>query len=224
MSFSSDLDGLDLLVVPVTAFEQNCAVLWDPASRHAVVVDPGGDVPRVMRELEARDLTLDAILLTHGHLDHAGGGDALRTAASRRQGAMVPVIGPDARDAFLLSGIAAQAAHFGLDGMQDVTVDRYVADNDTLSLLGRTFLVRHVPGHTPGHVIFHDAHARFAFVGDTLFRGSVGRTDFPYGDGPLLIRMVAERLLPLGDDVTILPGHGGITTIGQERRVNPFLR
>ncbi|MBB2202727.1 MBL fold metallo-hydrolase [Gluconacetobacter tumulisoli] len=216
--------ALELEIIPVTAFGQNCSILWDLATRHAVVVDPGGDVPLLLRELAVRDLTVDTILLTHGHLDHAGGADELRDELSRRQGAPVPVVGPDARDAFLLSDIASQAARFGLEGMRNVTVDRYVTDGETLSLLGRTFHVLHVPGHTPGHVVFHDPQARFAFVGDTLFRGSVGRTDFPYGNGPQLIEAITARLLPLGDDVTILPGHGGTSTIGAERHSNPFLR
>ncbi|GBQ29152.1 MBL fold metallo-hydrolase [Gluconacetobacter azotocaptans] len=216
--------ALELDIIPVTAFGQNCSILRDPATGHAVVVDPGGDVPRLLHELAVRDLTVDMILLTHGHLDHAGGADELRDELSRRQGAPVPVVGPDARDAFLLSDIASQAARFGLEGMRNVTVDRYVTDGETLSLLGRTFHVLHVPGHTPGHVVFHDPEARFAFVGDTLFRGSVGRTDFPYGNGPQLIEAITTRLLPLGDDVTILPGHGGASTIGAERHSNPFLR
>lgn len=226
MSLSStpDLAGLELAVVPVTAFGQNCSILWDPATRHAVVVDPGGDVPVLLHALAARDLTVDCILLTHGHLDHAGGADVLRNELVRLQGGTVPIIGPDERDAFLLSDIAAQAARYGLTGMGNVTVDRYVTDGEILPVLGRSLAVLHVPGHTPGHVVFHDPKAGFAFVGDTLFRGSVGRTDFPYGNGPQLLQAITDRLLPLGDGVTILPGHGDMTTIGAERRNNPFLR
>ncbi|GBQ61327.1 MBL fold metallo-hydrolase [Komagataeibacter swingsii] len=214
---------LSLEIVPVTAFGQNCSILWNPGTRHAVVVDPGGDVPRITAFITEKDLSVDAIWLTHGHLDHAGGADALRRELSTRQGAPVPVIGPDRADDALLSSITRQAALFGLNGLENVTPDRFVKHGEMLEALGHRFEVRHVPGHTPGHVIFHDPESRFAFVGDTLFRGGVGRTDFPYGDHDQLIEAIRRELLPLGDDVTILPGHGPATTIGAERKGNPFL-
>lgn len=214
---------LSLEIVPVTAFGQNCSILWNPDTHHAVVVDPGGDVPRIMAFITQKGLTVDAIWLTHGHLDHAGGADALRRELSTRQGAPVQVIGPDRADDALLSAITQQAALFGLSGLENVTPDRFVKHGETLEALGHRFEVRHVPGHTPGHVIFHDPESRFAFVGDTLFRGGVGRTDFPYGDHDQLIDAIRRELLPLGDDVTILPGHGPATTIGAERKGNPFL-
>ncbi|MBV1834812.1 MBL fold metallo-hydrolase [Novacetimonas pomaceti] len=221
----SQPSSLALEVVPVTAFAQNCSILWDRRSRHAIVVDPGGDVPRLLKVIADRNLTVDAILLTHGHLDHAGGADALRDELTVRQdGHQVPLIGPDARDDFLLSSITQQAARFGVEGMQDAHVDRFVTDGERLDLLGHEFQVLHVPGHTPGHVVFFDPQARFAFVGDTLFQGSVGRTDFPYGDADVLKEAIVRQLLPLGDDVTILPGHGPATTIGAERQGNLFLR
>ncbi|MBV1830743.1 MBL fold metallo-hydrolase [Komagataeibacter sp. AV436] len=214
---------LSLEVVPVTAFGQNCSILWNPDTHHAVVVDPGGDVPRIMAALTDKALTVEAIWLTHGHLDHAGGADALRRELSARQGAPVPVLGPDRADAPLLASIPQQAALFGLTGLENVQPDRFVKHGETLEALGHSFQVRHVPGHTPGHVVFYDPDARFAFVGDTLFKGGVGRTDFPYGDHDQLIAAIGRELLTLHDDVTILPGHGPATTIGAERKGNPFL-
>ncbi|WP_308719456.1 MBL fold metallo-hydrolase [Komagataeibacter xylinus] len=214
---------LSLEVVPVTAFGQNCSILWNPETHHAVVVDPGGDPPRIMAALTDKALAVDAIWLTHGHLDHAGGADALRRELSARQGAPVPVLGPEQADAPLLDTIPQQAALFGLSGLENVKPDRFVKHGETLEALGHSFEVRHVPGHTPGHVVFYDPDARFAFVGDTLFKGGVGRTDFPYGDHDQLIAAIGRELLTLGDDVTILPGHGPATTIGAERKGNPFL-
>ena len=217
-------------VVVVTPFQQNCSIHWDEGSRKALVVDPGGDVPEILARLATLDLEVEAILLTHGHLDHAGGVQELRQALMRQAlmrqalGSPVSVIGPDRRDDFLLSGIASQAAALGITGMRDASTDRHVEEGEVLELAGRRLEVLWVPGHTPGHVVFFDRAARLLIAGDTLFQGSVGRTDFPYGDGPLLARSIKEKLFTLGDDVTVLPGHGGMTRIGEERAGNPFLR
>ncbi|KXV27203.1 MBL fold metallo-hydrolase [Gluconobacter japonicus] len=204
----------------MTPIRQNCTILWDERN-HAIVVDPGGDVDDLLQELTG--LTVDAILLTHGHLDHAGGADDLRTRLTEAQGQPVPVLGPDRRDAFLLSTIEKQAAHFGLSGMVSVVPDRFLEDGETLRLLGHDIEVRHLPGHTPGHVVFIDHASGRAIVGDTLFRRTVGRTDFAYGDSEALIAGIRRQLLSLPDETVVLCGHGMPTTIGEERRSNPFL-
>ncbi len=212
-----------LEIVVVTPFQQNCQILRDGNTGRGVVVDPGGDVPQILARLAGLDVSVEAILLTHGHLDHAGGAAALRDALPPVSGAPVPVVGPDRRDAFLLAGIAAQARTLGIADMQSVAPDRYLEEGDVLSFAGCRLRVLHVPGHTPGHVVFIEEALRFGLVGDTLFRGSVGRTDFPYGDGPALMAGIRTKLLGLGDDLAIVPGHGAGSTIGQERRTNPFL-
>ncbi|MBS1051833.1 MBL fold metallo-hydrolase [Gluconobacter japonicus] len=204
----------------MTPIRQNCTILWDERN-HAIVVDPGGDVDDLLQELTG--LTVDAILLTHGHLDHAGGADDLRTRLTEAQGQPVLVLGPDRRDAFLLSTIEKQAAHFGLSGMVSVVPDRFLEDGETLRLLGHDIEVRHLPGHTPGHVVFIDHASGRAIVGDTLFRRTVGRTDFAYGDSEALIAGIRRQLLSLPDETVVLCGHGMPTTIGEERRSNPFL-
>ncbi|WP_337905501.1 MBL fold metallo-hydrolase [Gluconobacter japonicus] len=211
---------LNVKRVAVTPIRQNCTILWDERN-HAIVVDPGGDVDDLLQELTG--LTVDAILLTHGHLDHAGGADDLRTRLTEVQGQPVPVLGPDRRDAFLLSTIEKQAAHFGLSGMVSVVPDRFLEDGETLRLLGHDIEVRHLPGHTPGHVVFIDHASGRAIVGDTLFRRTVGRTDFAYGDSEALIAGIRRQLLSLPDETVVLCGHGMPTTIGEERRSNPFL-
>ena len=211
---------LNVKRVAVTPIRQNCTILWDERN-HAIVVDPGGDVDALLQELNS--LTVDAILLTHGHLDHAGGADELRARLTEAQGQSVPVVGPDRRDEFLLSTIEKQAAHFGLSGMVSVVPDRFLEDGETLRLLGHDIEVRHLPGHTPGHVVFIDHASGRAIVGDTLFRRTVGRTDFAYGDSEALIAGIRQQLLSLPDDTVVLCGHGMPTTIGEERRSNPFL-
>lgn len=204
--------------------QQNCQILYDQDTMRGVVVDPGGDVPRIMDRITALGVGIEAILLTHGHLDHAGGADELRDTLPALPGGPVPVIGPDRRDLFLLQSVAEQAASWGIAGMRDVVPDRFLEEGEVLSYAGCTLRVLHVPGHTPGHVVFVDDAHRFALVGDTLFQGSVGRTDFPYADGDGLIDGIRRKLLTLGDDFSIVPGHGPTSTIGAERTGNPFVR
>ena len=213
-------------VIPVTPFQQNCAILWDEADRRGLVVDPGGEADRVLQAVDQLGVAVERILLTHGHLDHAGGAAELQASLRARTGdsASVPVEGPDRRDAFLLEGIEAQARAYGLEGMRGVAPDRWLAEGETVRLGAHVFEVLHCPGHTPGHVVFVNRAASFAILGDVLFQGSIGRTDFPYGDQAALIRSIREKVLPLGDDVAFLCGHGPGSTIGAERRGNPFLR
>ncbi len=211
-------------IIPVTPLQQNCTLLWEEATKRAVVVDPGGDAPEIMRGIEHLGLKVEALWLTHGHLDHAGGAKALKAALEERQGDDVPLIGPDARDRFLLEGIEESARRFGLSGLENVLPDRWLAEGETLTLGPLRFDVLHCPGHTPGHVVFVERARRFAILGDVLFRGSVGRTDFPYGDHAALIGAIRAKLLPLGDDIIFLCGHGEGSTLGIERRTNPFLQ
>jgi glyoxylase-like metal-dependent hydrolase (beta-lactamase superfamily II) len=217
-----------IAVVPVTVFQQNCCLIWEAATMRAAVIDPGGEPIKILDAMNRFGLKVEQIWLTHGHLDHAGGAKALKgeiDAARAAEGQpAAPILGPDERDRFLLEGIEEAQRAFGMQGMRNVTPDRFLAEGEALTLGGLTFEVLHVPGHTPGHLVFFERTARFAFAGDTLFQGSVGRTDFPYGDGPLLIEGIRAKLLPLGDDVTFIPGHGPASTIGAERQGNPFLR
>jgi glyoxylase-like metal-dependent hydrolase (beta-lactamase superfamily II) len=211
--------GLMVEVVPVTPLAQNCTLLWDSAAPAAVVIDPGGDAPRIVAALARRGLSAQAIWLTHGHLDHAGGAEALRQAL----GGAIAVIGPHRADQFLLDSIATQAAQYGLTGMENAAPDQWLEEGDALTLGDHRFEVLHCPGHSPGSVAFVNRAARFAQVGDALFAGSVGRTDFPYGDHATLIAAIKTKLLPLGDDMRFICGHGPGSTFGRERVSNPFL-
>jgi glyoxylase-like metal-dependent hydrolase (beta-lactamase superfamily II) len=213
---------LKATIVPVTAFEQNCALLWDDDSRRGVVIDPGGDVPRLLARIEQLALTVEMILLTHGHLDHAGGAAELKRKLLAA-GQTTTIVGPHLADRFLLEGIAAQAAAYGLTGMEDALPDRWLVEGAVVDVGGVPFEVLHCPGHTPGHVVYVSPQQRLAVVGDVLFRGSIGRTDFAYGDHATLLNSIVRKLLPLGDDIRFLPGHGEASTFGQERRGNPFL-
>ena len=212
------------VIVPVTPFRQNCAILWDADSGEAAVVDPGGDVDRILSALDQHQVTPDRILLTHGHLDHAGGAAELRDRLrARAAGKAVPIEGPDRRDAFLLDGLEVAGQQYGVP-MRNVVPDRWLAEGDGVQAAGRSWEVLHCPGHTPGSVVLFDREGRFALVGDVLFQGSIGRTDFEYGDTDALLSAIRSKLLPLGDDVGFLCGHGASSTIGAERRSNPFLQ
>jgi hydroxyacylglutathione hydrolase len=212
------MQPLKVTIVPVTPFAQNCSIVACTATNRAAIVDPGGDLPRILEAIEQLKVAPEKILLTHGHIDHAG------AAAELAESLNLPIEGPDERDGFLLANLEQQGARFGITDVRNVTPTRWLVEGETVSIGDLTFNVLHVPGHTPGHLVFVNAPARFALVGDTLFAGSVGRTDFPYGSHDELIGGIKGKLLPLGDDVTILPGHGPASTIGAERRGNGFLQ
>lgn len=205
-------------IVPVTGFQQNCTILWDDDDKKGVVVDPGGDVDRIMGAIEQAGVTAMQIWLTHGHLDHAGGAAELAEKLGH-----VPIEGPDQRDEFLLQGLEEQGRAYGFT-MRNVAPTRWLNEGDAVSFGAHRFDVLHCPGHTPGHVVYVNHAAKFALVGDVLFQGSVGRTDFPYGDHAALISAIKQKLLPLGDEFQLLCGHGPGSTIGAERVRNPFLQ
>jgi hydroxyacylglutathione hydrolase len=204
-------------IVPVTPFQQNCSVIWCERTMLGAIVDPGGDLDRILGAAEEQGVTVEKILITHGHLDHAGGTADL----AARLG--VPVEGPHPDDRFWIDGMEQQARMFGVAGARPFTPDRWLDAGDSVTVGEVTLDVRLCPGHTPGHVIFFDPASRLALVGDVLFQGSIGRTDFPRGDFDTLIRSIREQLWPLGDDVTFIPGHGPVSTFGAERRSNPFV-
>jgi glyoxylase-like metal-dependent hydrolase (beta-lactamase superfamily II) len=206
-------------IVPVTAFQQNCTILFDTETKSGVVVDPGGDVDQIMAVLDQNGITIEAIWLTHGHIDHAGGAMDLRDRLG------VEIIGPHRDDLPLLSKLEDQARMFGVDDtVRNVTPDRWLEEGETVSIGEHVFAVLHCPGHAPGHVVFHNAKAKFAHVGDVLFAGSIGRTDLPGGNHAALINSIKTKLFPLGDDVGFICGHGPGGRIGQERLTNPFLK
>jgi hydroxyacylglutathione hydrolase len=217
-----------IAIIPVTVFQQNCSLLWNPATRRAAVIDPGGEPGRILDAISRRDHAVEAIRLNPGHLEPAGGAQGLKgvldEAATKRGEPAVPILGPDLRDQFLLEGIQAAQVGFGMTGLRNVLPDRWLRDGEQLDIAGMRLDVLHIPGHSPGHVVFVERALRFAFVGDTVFRGGVGRTDFPYGNGPELIDGIKSRLLPLGDDIAFVCGHGPGSNLGTERRENPFLR
>jgi glyoxylase-like metal-dependent hydrolase (beta-lactamase superfamily II) len=219
------MGALKTAVVPVTPFQQNCTLFWDAETKAGVVVDPGGDVERITAAIAREGIDIEAIWLTHGHLDHAAGAPELCDVLDRRPGrAPLPIVGPDRRDEPLLANLRAQGEMFGLHGLANVVPDRWLSEGDTLAVGEHMFEVLHCPGHTPGHVVFFCREQRFAQVGDVLFSGSVGRTDFPYGNHAALIEAIRSKLLPLGDDVAFICGHGPGSSIGAERRSNPFIR
>ncbi|MET0606755.1 MAG: MBL fold metallo-hydrolase [Beijerinckiaceae bacterium] len=210
--------ALQVSIVPVTPFQQNASILVCTATNQAAIVDPGGDLPQLEAALKQIGATPQKIILTHGHIDHAGG------AAELSEKLGLPIEGPHAADKFLLEGLAFQARMFGVQDVRPVTTAQFLAEGAILKVGEVEFEILHVPGHSPGSLVYAHRPSRFALVGDTVFQGSIGRTDFPYGDHDLLIRGIKEKIFPLGDNVTILPGHGEPSTIGAERANNPFLQ
>ncbi len=205
-------------IVPVTPFQQNCSLLVCEQTRSAAVVDPGGDLDEILRAVMSQGATLEKILLTHGHLDHCGGTSELRNRLG------IPVEGPQREDAFWIDQLAESCARYGLPHCDSFVPDRWLADGDTVRFGGVELQVRHCPAHTPGHVVFYSAEHRLAMVGDVLFQGSIGRSDFPRGDHATLVHSIRTQLWPLGDDVAFIPGHGPMSTFGEERASNPFVR
>ena len=204
-------------IIPVTPFQQNCSLLVCEQTRKAAVVDPGGDVERILEAVTEQGAELEKILLTHGHIDHCGG------TAQLSEQLHLPVEGPHLDDRFLIDDLPQQGLRFGFPQLRAFTPARWLKGGDRVRFGAVELEVRHCPGHTPGHVIFFSADYRLALVGDVLFAGSIGRTDFPRGDHASLIRSIREQLWPLGNDVTFIPGHGPASTFGEERDSNPFV-
>ena len=204
-------------IVPVTPFQQNATVLWCPETKRAAVVDPGGDLDRILDVLRREGLTLERVLVTHGHIDHAGG------VADLAERSGVPIEGPHLDDRFWIDGMPQQSRMFGFPDVRSFTPDRWLTGGDTVQVGNQLLSVIHCPGHTPGHVCFYHEPSHLVIVGDVLFQGSIGRTDFPKGDYDTLVASIRERLLPLGDDVAFIPGHGPMSSFGEERRYNPYV-
>ncbi|MGN7770279.1 MBL fold metallo-hydrolase [Phyllobacterium sp. 22552] len=205
-------------IIPVTAFQQNCTILFDSDDKRGVLIDPGGDNDQVLHAIQSNGIIIEAIWLTHGHIDHAAG------AMDMKEALAVDIVGPHEADRFLLESLEEKALQYGISGnVRNCTPDRWLSDGDTVSFGDHLFEVLHCPGHAPGHVVYYNKKAKFAHVGDVLFNGSVGRTDLPGGDHAVLINSITTKLLPLGDDIGFICGHGPGGRFGEERRTNPFL-
>jgi hydroxyacylglutathione hydrolase len=215
--------SLKLAIEIVTPFRQNCAILWDDADKHAVVIDPGGEVDRLIESIDTLGLTVDRILLTHGHIDHAGGAARLRDELAKRAGRPPPIEGPHIADRFLLDGLEITGKGYDIRDARKVTPDRWLNEGDWVEIANLRFEVRHCPGHSPGSVVFICEEIGFAVLGDVLFRGSIGRTDFPYGDTDKLLESIETKVMTLSDATVFLCGHGARSTIGEERRNNPYI-
>ncbi len=209
---------LNIAIVPVTPFEQNCTLMWDEDTKRGVIIDPGGDTDRIREAVNEIGMEVTSVLLTHGHLDHVGGAMEIKTDYG------VDIIGPHIDDKPLCEAVERVAEQYNMPGsFKNVEPDEWLEEGDTVDIAGFEFEVLHCPGHAPGHVVFFSDELNFAHVGDVLFNGSIGRTDLPGGNHEDLIRSIKTKLFPLGDDVTFLCGHGQGGTIGEERRTNPFL-
>ena len=212
------MGNLAAAIVTVTPFQQNCTLLWDDETKRGVVIDPGGELQRIEETIAKVGMVPEKILLTHGHIDHAGGAEALKKKLD------VSIVGPHRADEELLNNIESQSAMFGVPGeFANAYPDEWLDEGDTILIGGHDFEVLHCPGHSPGHLVFYNRAHKFAHVGDVLFSGSIGRTDLPGGDHDTLIRSIKEKLLPLGDEVGFICGHGPGSSLGQERQTNPFL-
>jgi hydroxyacylglutathione hydrolase len=211
------MHNVRVAIIPVTEFQQNCTLMWCPETMRAVVVDPGGDLPRIRKAIADSKAKVERIWLTHGHIDHAGG------AAELREELGVPIEGPHRAEEFWLSRIAASGLKFGMFSARNVTPDRWLDEGDAVEIGALKFDVLHCPGHSPGSVVFFSPAERFAISGDVLFAGSVGRTDFPRGNHQQLVESITGRLWPLGDDMHFVPGHGPMSTFGRERKTNPYV-
>ncbi|MDD1794741.1 MBL fold metallo-hydrolase [Enterovibrio makurazakiensis] len=209
--------ALKFEIVPVTAFQQNCSIIWCDKTNEAALVDPGGDVATLIAKVDELGVKVTKVLLTHGHLDHVGGTVDIAEAYK------VPVIGPEKQDAFWLQGLPKQSEMFGFALTESFEPNQWLNDGDTVTIGESTLNVIHTPGHTPGHVCFISEDDRMAWVGDVLFNGSIGRTDFPRGDHATLISSIKEKLFPLGNDIRFVPGHGPTSTFGVERQQNPHV-
>jgi len=212
----SDTPPLRAAIIPVTPLQQNCTLLWCTATMRGTFVDPGGDLPRLEAAAQQAGVTVEKILLTHGHIDHCGSAGILADELG------VPIEGPHEEDLFWIAKLHEDGVQFGIPG-QPFTPTRWLNDGDQVTVGEVTFAVRHCPGHTPGHVVFHHPESQLALVGDVLFRGSVGRWDFPRGNQQQLIASIVERLWPMGDETAFVPGHGPMSTFGHERRTNPYV-
>ncbi len=205
-------------IIPVTPFEQNCTILWCERTLEAAIVDPGGDLPLILRALEEHKLKACRILLTHTHLDHAGG------TAELSQNLNLRIEGPQREDKVWIDAFPQQCEMFGFPPVEGFEPDRWLEHGDKVHFGEQELEVLHCPGHTPGHVVFFHRADKLALVGDVLFRGSIGRTDFPMGDHQTLLDSIRQRLWPLGDEVSFIPGHGPMSSFGEERRSNPYVR
>lgn len=210
------MSQLEYQIIPVTPFEQNCSVVWCTNTKLAAVIDPGGEIERIRAFISSKELELDKILITHAHLDHAGGTAELARATG------VPIIGPQKDDQFWIDALPEQCLRFGFEG-ESFTPDQWLEHGDVVELGELNFDVLHCPGHTPGHVVFVEKSNSFAAVGDVLFKGSIGRSDFPRGDHEQLVSSIRDRLFNVGDEIAFIPGHGPMSTLGYERETNPFV-
>jgi len=207
---------LKATIIPVTPLQQNCTLLWCTKTMRGTFTDPGGDLPRLKAAAQQAGVTIEKILLTHGHIDHCG------QAGILAQELAVPIEGPHEEDLFWIARLEDDGRRYGIEG-KPFQSDRYLVDGDTVTVGKLTFNVRHCPGHTPGHVVFHHPESKLAIVGDVLFQGSIGRTDFPRGNHQQLLDSITQQLWPMGDDTHFVPGHGPMSTFGHERATNPFV-